>query len=145
MSDIKRSSLVKPTFETNFHIDFDWWSQNDREWQVYLRSLLTEEEQEKFADVISGDGLLDWVDPETAEIQRVDGLQHVVITHAAQREDFLGEKTAMTEAIFRLFLKHGNTPMSISEIAEQLNRKPVMILKMLSGGRFYRGLRPILD
>ena len=26
----KRFSLVKPTVNTPFHIDFEWWRQNDR-------------------------------------------------------------------------------------------------------------------
>ena len=145
MTDEKKFSLVKPTFETMFHIDFAWWSKNDREWRVYLRSLLTEENQEKYADLIDADALVDWIDPQTAEVQKVDGLQHAVITCAAQRPGFIDDRTTLVEAIFRLFLKNGNSPLSINEIAEQLNRKPIMVLKILSGGRVYRGLRPVLD
>jgi hypothetical protein len=101
----KRSSLVKPTLETPFHIDFSWWSQRDREWRVYLRSLLSPGDQERFADIINGDVLVDWVDPETGEVQQVDGLQHVLISHTAQQEGFLDKRTAVVEAVFRLFLK----------------------------------------
>ena len=145
MAEGKRSSLVKPTLDTPFHIDFTWWKQNDREWRVYLRSLLTPEEQERFADIIEGDVTVDWVDPDTAEIFPVDGLQHVLITHTAQKEGFLEERTALIEAIFRLFLKGGNSPMTVTEIAEELNRDPMPILKTLSGVRVYRGIRPILE
>lgn len=143
MTEVNRTSLVKPTFETLFHIDFSWWSQNDREWKVYLRNLLSSEDQERFADIIDGDVMIDWVDPETAEVHQVDGLQHVLITHTAQQEGFLEERTAIVEAIFRLFLKNGNTPMTILEISEKLKRDPKPILKTLSGIRVYRGIRPI--
>lgn len=143
MSEMK-SSLVKPTLDTLFHIDFDWWSQNDREWRVYLRSLLSPEEQERFAEMIDGDALVDWVDPETGEVSQVDGLQHILITHTAQQDGFLEARTALTEAIFRLFLKNGNKPMSINDVAEQLGRPPMPILKTLSGGRVYKGLRPLI-
>ena len=78
MTEVKRYSLVKPTLNTPFHIDFDWWSRNDREWRVHLRSCLCLEHQNSFSELDS-DELVDWVDPETAEVQRVDGLQHVLM------------------------------------------------------------------
>ena len=145
MSELKNRSLVKPTLDTPFHIDFSWWGEHDREWRVYLRSLMSEEDQEKFADLIDGDEMIDWVDPETAEVIQVDGLQHVLITHTAQQEDFLNEHTAVVEAVFRLFLKNGNSPMTIQEVGDQLGRDAKPILKMLSGPRVYRGIRPVLD
>ncbi|MBN2501393.1 MAG: hypothetical protein JXB38_11490 [Anaerolineales bacterium] len=144
MLEGKRSSLVKPTLQTPFHIDFSWWSTNEREYRVHLRSLLTEEDLEAFAD-IEGDDLVDWVDPETAEVQQVDGLQHFLISTVAQREDFLQARTALVEAIFRLLLKNGNSPMSATEIGEELGRPPQSILRLLSGPRVYRGIRPIIE
>ncbi|TAK14938.1 MAG: hypothetical protein EPO32_00275 [Anaerolineae bacterium] len=139
-----RPSLVKPTLDTLYHIDFEWWGQNDREWRVYLRSLLSPEEQERFGEMIDGEAQVDWPDPVTGEVTQVDGLQHILITHTAQQEGFLNPQTALVEAIFRLFLKNGNRPMSINEIAQYLNRPAPPILKTLSGGRVYKGLRPIL-
>jgi hypothetical protein len=139
----RKLSIVKPTLDTPFHIDFDWWRDHDREWRVHLRSLLSPEAQEKFADIINGDDLIDWVDPETAEIQQVDGLQHVVITHSAQEEDFLDPHTALVEAVFRLLLKHGNTPLTVVDLGEELSRDPKQLLRLLSGVRVYRGIRPI--
>lgn len=144
MVEPKKLSIVKPTLETPFHIDFDWWRDHDREWRVHLRSLLSSEAQERFADIINGDDLVDWVDPETGEIHQVDGLQHVVITHTAQREDFLDPHTALVEAVFRLLLKNGNTPMTTAEMGEELNRDPKNLLRMLSGVRVYRGIRPVM-
>ncbi len=138
-------SLVKPTIDTPFHIDFNWWRQNDREWRVHLRSLLTPEELDRFSEIIDGDVMVDWVDPETAEVHQVDGLQHVVITHTAQKEGFLNEHTLLVEAIFRLFLKTGNSPMTVVEIANELKRDSTHILRTLSGVRVYRGIRPILS
>jgi hypothetical protein len=111
---------------------------------VYLRSLLSPEEQERFENIIKDEILVDWVDPDTAEVHKVDGLQQILITHTAQKEGFLDEHTALIEAIFRLFLKNGNVPMPVTEIAEQLNRDPKQILRTLSGVRVYRGIRPIL-
>ena len=145
MVESKKFSLVKPTLETPFHIDFEWWQQNDREWRVHLRSLLSDEALARFADIIDGNELVDWVDPETAEVHQVDGLQHVVITYTAQQEGFLDTRTALVEAIFRLLLKNGNTPMTILELGEELGRNPKQILGMLSGVRVYQGIRPLMS
>ena len=140
-SEIKRFSLVKPTLQTHFHIDFDWWGQSDRDWRVFLQSLLCTEHQEALAD-LPEDQKVDYIDPETAEVQRVDGLQHVLITHCAQQPSFISEHTALVDAVFRTFLANGNVPMTPVELGLQLQRSPETILKTLTGTRIYRGLRP---
>lgn len=140
-SEIKRFSLVKPTLQTHFHIDFDWWGQSDRDWRVFLQSLLCTEHQEALAD-LPEDQKVDYIDPETAEVQRVDGLQHVLITHCAQQPGFISEHTALVDAVFRTFLANGNVPMTPVELGLQLQRSPETILKTLTGTRIYRGLRP---
>lgn len=145
MVESRKFSLVKPTLDTPFHIDFEWWQSNDREWRVYLRSLLDEEAQKKFADLISGDVMVDWVDPDTGEVHRVDGLQHVVITYAAKQESFLSAQTSLVECVFRLLLKNGNSPMTINEMAAEIGRDGKSILGLLSGVRVYRGIRPVLE
>ncbi len=141
MAEVKRFSLVKPTLQTHFHIDFDWWSQNDRDWRVHLYSFLCPEHQETFSN-LRGDEQVDWVDPDTAEVQRVDGLQHVLITHCAKEEGFISERTALVDAVFRLFLSNGNSPLTPLELSERLGRPPETILRTLSGMRVYKGLRP---
>ena len=141
MAEVKRFSLVKPTLQTRFHIDFDWWSQHDRDWRVHLYSFLCSEHQDSFSD-LRGDEQVDWVDPETAEVQQVDGLQNVLITHCAKEPGFIDERTAMVDAVFRIFLANGNTPMTPIELAERLGRPPETILRTLSGVRVYKGLRP---
>ncbi len=144
MTETKRFSLVRPTVETPFAIDFDWWCKHDRQWRVHLRSSLCPEHREKFVD-LQGDEKVDWVDPETAEVQRVDGLQHILISHCAQTDDFITDRTSLVESIFRIFLASGNTPMTPRELAQKLNRPEMTILRMLSGRRVYRGIRPCPD
>jgi hypothetical protein len=144
VTEVKRASLAKPTLQTRFHIDFDWWSKNDRDWRVYLRSNLCPEHQQAFAD-LNTEVKVDWVDPDTAEVQRVDGLQHVLISHCAKQEGFITQRSALVDAAFRLFLANGNSPMNSIELGERLGRPPIIILKTLSGLRVYKGLRPLQD
>ena len=141
MTEVKRYSLVKPTVNTPFHIDFDWWRTNDREWRVHLRSCLCQEHQQAFSDLES-DKKADWIDPETAEVQRVDGLQHILISHCAKSEEFITAQTTMIESIFRTFLSNGNVHMTPTELAERLNRPPMTVLRTISGIRVYKGIRP---
>ena len=138
----RRPSLIKPTLQTPFHIDFDWWQKSERDWHVYLRSLLCPEHQEVFADVQEGE-MIDWIDPKTAEVSPVDGIQHTLMTHCARRPEFVTEQTAMVEAVFRLFLTNENMPMTAEELGSLLNRPPTTILRTLSGPRVYKGLRPL--
>lgn len=144
MADLKFFSLVKPTLQTRFHIDFDWWQQNDRDWRVYLRNFLCPEHQESYSSLNTSEEV-DWVDPETAEVQRVDGLQHILISHCAREPTFITQQTTLVDSVFRLFLANGNVPLSPEELSEQLGRDSRVILRTLSGVRVYKGLRPCPD
>jgi hypothetical protein len=141
MPEVKKISLVKPTVQTPFHVDFEWWRASDNNWHVALESLLCPEHQAAFADLPEGQ-LIDWVDLETAEVRPLDGLQHTIISHCAKQEGFVSEHTALVDAIFRLLLASGNTPMSPEEMGARLNRPADTILKTIAGPRVYKGLRP---
>lgn len=134
-------SLLKPTVKTPFHIDFDWWKQNESDWHVFLRSLLCNEHQQAFVNVEAGQ-MIDWVDPQTGEVTQVDGIQHMLMIHCALQPEFTSTQTAMVEAVFRTFLVNGNSPMSAEELARKINRPADTILRTLAGPRVYRGLRP---
>jgi hypothetical protein len=140
--DSKRNSLVKPNLTTPFKIDFDWWKKHDRDYRVYLRSFLCDEHQEVF-ESLNNDETIDWVDPQTAEVTQVDGLQHVLITHCAKQENFLNNRMALVDSVFRIFLSNGNEPLTPEELGDALNRPASTILRTLSGIRVYKGIRPI--
>jgi len=144
LAEIKRISLVKPTLQTRFHIDFDWWSQNERDWRVYLLNYLCSEHQQAFAEMNATE-LVDWVDPETAEVQRVDGLQNILITHCARQQSFINQHMTLVDSVFRIFLANGNTPLTPEELGEQMGRDSQIVLKTLTGLRVYKGLRPVLE
>ena len=66
-----RLRVVKPTRQTPFHSDFDWWKNHGRSWKVFLKSYLPEEVQEGLDR--GGDGtMIDIIDPETAEVHQVE-------------------------------------------------------------------------
>lgn len=142
MSNPLPTFLLRPTPKTPFHIDFNWWKQNDRDWRVYLSSLLCDEHRQQVSLMQEGE-LLDWVDGETGEVRQVDAVQHLLMTHCALRPDFINEHTALVEAIFRIFLVNGNQPMSAEQLAERLKRPAQVILQTLTGPRVHKGIRPL--
>jgi hypothetical protein len=129
--------------DTPFKIDFEWWKNHDRDWRVYLRSFLCDEHQAIFEN-LNNDEMIDWVDPNTAEVTQVDGLQHILITHCARQEGFLTDKMALVDSAFRVFLSNGNKPLNANELGEILNRPADTILRTFSGFRVYKGIRPII-
>ena len=137
-------SLVKPTLRTHYHVDFEWWQKNENDWRVHLTGLLCPEHKEMFTGLKAGE-MVDFVDPETAEVRPMDGLQHIILMHCARRDDFVTGQTALVEAVFRTFLANGNAPLSVQELADRLGRPANTILVTLSGARVYKGIRPILD
>ena len=141
MTEAPRPSLVKPTLDTPFHIDFSWWRQNDREWRVFLRGLLGEEKEAELAD-LNLEERVDWVDPNTGEVSQVDVLQYLLSTYYTQQGDQEGG-TSLIESIFRAYLKNGNSPLSSRQLGEALGRPPQTILRTLAGMRVYRGIRPV--
>jgi len=143
MSEAKRFSLVKPTPQTPFHIDFEWWKQNDRNWRVELRDLLCPEHRQPFSD-LPGEQMIDWIDPQTAEVHRMDGLQHILIDHCARQDGFVTEHTALVDAVFRLLLAGGNAPLTAEALGQRLNRPADTILRTLAGPRVYKGIRPYI-
>jgi hypothetical protein len=135
-------SLLKPGVKTPFHIDFAWWESNDRDWQVFLRSLLCPQHQEALASIQEGQ-MIDRIDPQTGEVRSVDGIQDALMSHCALQPDFVNPHTAVVEAVFRIFLVNGNQPMDAEGLAERLHRPAETILRTLAGPRVYRGLRPV--
>jgi hypothetical protein len=138
----KPDLLTKPTLKTPFHIDYEWWTREGRELRVYLRSYLCPEHQAIFENHPDVDEI-DWIDEETAEVTRVDGLQHILRIHCSMQPGFIAAQTPLVDAIFRVFLTNNNKPLTPTELSIRVKRTPSLILKTLSGPRVYKGLRPV--
>jgi hypothetical protein len=141
MNEPVRFSMVKPSVDTPFHIDFHWWKQHDNNWRVHLHDCLCGEHQSLFSN-LDDESFVDWIDPETAEVKRVDGLQHALMAHCARQQGFLTINTTLVDAVFRTFLANGNFAMSPKELSSQINRPADTILRTLAGPQIYKGLRP---
>lgn len=142
MSLKKPSPIIKPTLNTKFHIDYDWWERDDEDLRTYLLSHLPAEQREHFLDQ-SEARVVDYVHPKTAEVFQLDELG-LAIQEAAKAPDFINPQTSLVDSVFRVFLANGNVPQTPKELSERTNRQAAVILKTFGGVRVYKGVRPYI-
>ena len=134
-------TLVKPTLDTPFHIDYGWWERKGLQVSVELRNHLCQEHQAVFSEHFDTEKL-DWVDAKTGEVTRVDGLQHILRVHCSKQPDYVAEDLSLIDAIFRVFLANGNAPLTCRELSSIVGRPADRILPTLAGRQVYKGIRP---
>ena len=142
-SPTKPIRSLRPTLDTPFHIDYEWWNKGDRDLRVYLRSHLCAEHREQLAENDLDGDLIDWLDPLTAEVKRVDALVVLMQAHCAQQPGFINEHSSIVDASFRVFLTNDNQPLTARELAERIDRDAETILRTIGGRQVYQGIRPV--
>jgi hypothetical protein len=135
-------ALVKPTLDTPFRIDYEWWDRKKLHISVELRTHLCQEHQAVFSEHFDTEKI-DWVDERTGEVTQVDGLQHVLQAHCSKQPGYVNEDLSLVDAIFRVFLANGNTPLTCKELGNIIGQPPDKILRTLSGRQVYKGIRPV--
>lgn len=132
-----------PTTKTKFFIDLDWWEKSGKDFRLYLRDQLCPACRERFPNHRDTE-LVDWIDPETAEVKRTDALWQCLRTMCAHEPDYIHPHLPLVMAVFRALLKNNNAPLTPVELHKQFIpwKLPNAILRTLTGGRVYLGLRP---
>lgn len=142
MQPSKPSALIKPTLDTRFHIDYEWWEREQEDLRLYMLSHLSQEKRDHFL-ATEENRVIDYVDPETGEVFQLDELG-LAIQQAAREPDFINPHTSLVDSVFRVFLANGNVPRTPRELAEDTGRDAKTILKTLGGMRVYKGIRPFV-
>jgi hypothetical protein len=136
------SNWHRPTVDTKFHIDYDWWQTSGRNFRLYLLEQLCDECKQRFATHRETE-TVDWVNPETGEVIAADALMQCLKSMCAEKPDFIDPRVPLTAAVFRIFLINNNTPLSPQELHDIITWKlPDTILSTLSGRTTYLGIRP---
>ncbi len=134
---------TKPNINTKFHIDFEWWEKQEGNFRLHLYSNLCPQCQATYKSYAEAADI-DWIDPETGEVIRVDGLWQSLRTHCSQLPEYITPQTPLTTSIFRTFLANNNTPLTPVELCTILGRKtPEIILRTIGGRRIYNGIKPV--
>ena len=138
----KASMLKRPTADTKFIIDYDWWDKSDLDLKTYLLTRLPiDEDVPAEADTDE----VDLVDSETGEVYRVDSFQYIVQTYFNQLPEDFATRTSLVDAVFCVLLANANIPMTAQEIADRVHRPVNTVLKTVGGPKIYQGIRPLLD
>lgn len=136
-----KPSIAKPTLNTKFHIDYEWWERSSPDdLRVYLRSHLPDDQRERMS-FVAENHMVDFVDPQTGEVLKMDELR-LAIKMAAQAPDFINPTISLVDSVFRVFLRNNNMPLSPKQLAELTGRPAETILKTFTGQRIYQGIRP---
>lgn len=133
----------RPTVDTAFHIDWEWWKANDRNYRLYLHEQLCETCRRRFPSPLDVADV-DWVDPVTAEVTRADALQMCLQRQCADDPEYIHEALPVAAAVFRVFLVNGNKPLSANGLHEILPwRTPQTILRVIGARRTHYGIRVV--
>jgi len=135
--------VVKPTLDTPLNIDYGWWDRNDLDIGIELRAHLCKEHKQAFGRSVGAEEKIDWIDKQTGEVRRVNGLQHVLHIHCSKQPDYINDDLSLVDAVFRVFLARGNKPLSARELGSVTGRYPERILRTLTGRRIYKGICPV--
>lgn len=136
---------LRPDVNTKFHIDLSWWEKSKKDIRLFMQSMLCQECRSDFSSY-DLEEKIDWVDEETAEVVRVDPLWHTIRACCAQKPGYVTEDTPIIDGIFMTFLSNGNRPLSMLQLYEMLGKRPPeTMLRMLTSGTTYLGLRPVRE
>ncbi|HEX9116100.1 MAG TPA: hypothetical protein VGA61_08535 [Anaerolineae bacterium] len=132
----------RPSLETKFHIDHEWWRQSGKDMRVAVRGQLCTDCQARFPDHRNTESV-DWVDPDTAEVVQADALLQCLRSECANKPDFISRSNPLITNVFRLFLLNGNQSLTPRQLHEQIPwQEPETILRTLAGPQVYMGIRP---
>lgn len=133
---------LRPTVSTRFHIDFSWWDRQNKDVRVFMRDMLCVECRDAVGS-LSDTKTVDMIDLETAEVTKVGAILECIRACCSTRPEYITADTPILDGIFRTFLANGNEPLSVLELYEHLGKgPPEMILRMLTKGRIYMGIKP---
>ena len=132
----------RPTLETKFEIDYNWWKAGGKDIRVAVRGQLCPDCQKRFPDHRNTEAV-DWVDSETAEVVRADALLQCLRSECAKRPDYISHSIPLVTNVFRIFLRDGNQSLTPVELHQQIPwASSDSLLRTLTSGTVYMGIRP---
>lgn len=133
---------AQPMISTFFHIDWDWFERNNLSAIGMIRHQLSQTYQERFADGLKVKEI-DYVDPETAEVLRIDNMREAILAHCQWEPDYISTEMPLAQSIFRIFLANNNQQQTVIQLAERLGRRDTRtILRALTASGVQYGIVP---
>lgn len=125
---------------TPFHIDMQWWAKSGRNFNRFLAEIIGDPK----ADTRDDADLLDFIDPETAEVHALNPLWVHVLIDRAPKADYINRTTPLTNAVLRALVENLNRPMSALALQRRISRgDPQTLLRVLQAARHQYGISPV--
>jgi hypothetical protein len=140
---VKLTRIARPTPDTRFHVDWSWFERNNLNTEKVIRDQLTHKVAARFpfGEEVP---LVDYVNPETGEVVRIDALREAIMSECQFEPHYLTGDIPLIQAVLRVFLANNNQPLTVHEIAQRLERHdPDPILRVLTSGGVQMGIVPI--
>lgn len=133
---------TRAALDTRFHIDLGWWEARGRNLRTFLLEMLDDAD----ASEPIGQEPLDYIDPATAEVYRLDPVWVKVLLERASRPDYITKATPLTNAVLRALVENVNQPMTVTELHQRLGRgTPESLLRMMRAARNEYGIVPLAE
>lgn len=133
----------QPTINTKFHLDFNWWQKSNKKFRAELLNHLCQGVNALMHEDNQGD-LIDWVNPNTGEVFKIDPLWHTIRKQCVHDDEFITEYTPIATAVFRAFMVNNNTPLTPLELYNIIQKQsPEIILQTVGGRVIHQGIRPV--
>lgn len=139
---IKPAHLRRVTPDTKFYIDYSWWDESHLDLRAYMLARVSIDSE--VPSELPHDRI-DLVDSKTGEVRQVDAFQYLVRNYFSHQGSALATQGSLVDAVFSVLLANGNEPMTISEIAERVQRSTDLLIKTFGGSQIYHGIRPLFD
>ena len=87
---------------------------------------------------------IDFIDPHTAEVRRLNSLWQCVIETCSQHPDYYSPELPLATALFRALVARANSPLTPSEMQTIIGRSNAQtILRVLTGPNAILGIVPV--
>jgi hypothetical protein len=139
---IKPANLRRVTPDTKFYIDYDWWEEGHLDLRAYMLARVSVDSD---VPLELPHERIDLIDSKTGEVRQVDAFQYLVRNYFSHHGDTLAMQGSLVDAVFSVLLANGNEPMTVSEIAERVQRPTDLLIKTFGGSQIYHGIRPLFD
>ena len=136
-------TITRADTKTLFHIDLEWFAKNGRDMRGEMHGAFCDECRGYYPSLESTRAV-DRVNPQTAEVTRVDALWECLVDHCGLLPTFIPPALPLKTAVFRAFLANANRPLSSEQLYKRLGKSNAAgILKVLTTGEIENGILPM--
>lgn len=134
---------LRPTIDTLFHIDWSWFERNQFNAEQVIRNQLSEKVAKRFPEGTEV-ATLDYIDPETGEVSRVDAMREAIMAECQWEPDYISPDLPLIQNVLRIFLANNNQPLNSVQLAQRLGRMDgESVLRLLISGIVPMGVVPL--